>query len=156
VLCLIYTHICPQTCSSRASVYIRQSTSAHGITITYMCMSVGFILQMLYSCFMGFWCFHTIHLFLGLSFPFKMEILMKSSSKRKKIHITEVVIVLLYGLSSPIIAVSVTKHQNNGSICVPQSNSVTFYGEILPNIAVLCIGVVILFMSLWILRKVSL
>jgi len=122
----------------------------------YMCVSVGFILQILYSCFMGFWCFHFIHLFLGLAFPFKMEILMKSSSKRKKVHITEVAIVVLYGLSSPIIAASVTKQQDNGSICAPQSNSVAFYGGLLPNIAVFCIGLVVLFMSLRILRKVSL
>jgi len=85
-----------------------------------------------------------------------MKVWLKSSSHRKKIHITEVVIVVLYGLLSPIIAVSITKEQDNGSFCVPQSNSVAFYGGLLPNIAVFCIGLVFLFMSLRILRKVSL
>ena len=122
----------------------------------HVCASIGFILQMLYSCFMGFWCFHLLHLFLGLAFPFTMKVWLKSSSHRKKIHITEVVIVVLYGLSSPVIAVSVTKQQENGSICVPESNSVAFYGGLLPNIAAFCIGLLVLFMSLRILRKVSL
>jgi len=111
---------------------------------------------MLYSWFTGFWFFHLLHLFLGLAFPFTMQVWMKSLSYRKKIHITEVVIVVLYGILSPIIAVSTTKEQDNGSFCVPQSNSVAFYGALLPNIALFCIGLVVLFMSLRILRKVSL
>ncbi|XP_065910822.1 uncharacterized protein [Dysidea avara] len=75
----------------------------------YFCEIQGFMLQLLYSCFVGFWCFHLLHLFLGLAFPFTIKVWMDSSSRRKKIHITEVVIVVLYGLLSPIIAVSVTK-----------------------------------------------
>ena len=113
------------------------------------------MLQLLYSCFVGFWCFHLLHLFLGLAFPFTIKLWMDSSSRRKKIHITEVVIVVLYGLLSPIIAVSVTKQQDSGSICLPQSNSVAFYGGLLPNIALFCIGLVFIFSSLWILQKVS-
>ena len=36
VACLIYTPSAPRACSPRASgVYIRQTTRAHGITITY-------------------------------------------------------------------------------------------------------------------------
>ena len=62
---------------------------------------------------------------------------------------------MLFGLSSPIIAVSVTTHQDNGSICVPKSNSVLFYGGLLPDIALFCVGLVFIFTSLWIVQKVS-
>jgi len=79
---------------------------------------------------------------------------MDSSSHRKKCHITEVVIVVLVALLPPIISVCVTKHHDNGSTCVPQSNSVAFYGGLLPDIAVFCIGLVFIFTSLWILQKV--
>ena len=114
------------------------------------------MIQLLYSCFVGFWCFHLLHLFLGLTFPFKMKLLMDSSSHRRKFHITEVVIVLLVALLPPIICVNVTTHHDNGAICVPQSNSVAFYGRLLPNLAVFCIGLTFIFTSFWILRKVRL
>ena len=104
---------------------------------------------------MGFWCFHLLHLFLGVAFPFTTKAWMDSSSCRKKIHITEVVIVVLYGLLSPIIAVSVTKQHFTGIRCLPQSNSVEFYGGLLPNIALFCIGLMFIFTSWWILLKVS-
>ncbi|XP_065911528.1 uncharacterized protein [Dysidea avara] len=119
----------------------------------YVCEIQGFMLQFLYSCFVGFWCFHLLHLFLGLTFPFTIKVWMDSSSCRKKIHITEVVIVILYGLLSPIIAVSVTKQTPSGIMCLPQSNSVEFYGYLLPNIALFCIGLVFIFTSWWILLK---
>ncbi|XP_065911487.1 uncharacterized protein [Dysidea avara] len=133
-------------CSDRN--YLKSTTQR-----AYFCDIQGIVLQFLYSCFVGSWCFHILHLFLGLAFPFQMKLWLDSPSRRKKIHITEVTIVALFGLLSPIIAVNITRYQDNGWFCTPQCQSVAFYGALLPDIAVFCIGLGFLFTSLWILRK---
>ena len=134
------------------------STVCYVVSMVILLLSIiiGIVLQFLYSCFVGSWCFHILHLFLGLAFPFQMKLWLDSPSRRKKIHITEVTIVALFGLLSPIIAVNITRYQDNGWFCTPQCQSVAFYGALLPDIAVFCIGLGFLFTSLWILRKVSL
>ena len=107
----------------------------------------GFILQFGYGLFFGFWCFHLFHLFLSLSFPFKTKQLLDSSSHRRMIHITEVTIVLLVSVIPPIITLIVSQYESNGYYCFPQSPTVLFYGEILPSMLKLCIGLVLIFLS---------
>ena len=119
-------------------------------------MLIGFLILFAYSCFVGFWFFHLLHLFLGLRFPFKMKTLLDSSSIRLKIHLTELVIVLLLGLLSPILTISLSFNRDSGWFCTPQSNDVVFYGIMLPQVLMFLIGLVLLFLSLWILRRVSL
>ena len=119
--------------------------------------NVGFLIQFLYSCFVGFWCFHLLHLFLSLVFPFKTKLWLDSLSYRRKIHLIEVIFVMLFGLLYPTIAISATKPQYyyNGWYCAAVSAPIVFYGGILPRLVVFCIGLIFLFTSLWILRKVS-
>jgi len=116
----------------------------------------GFVIQFSYGLFFGFWCFHLLHLYLCLAFPFKAKQLLDSSSHKKKAHITEVTIVLLVSIIPPIITLTVSQYESNGYYCYPQSPNVLFYGDILPSMLKLCIGFVLLFLALRCLRKVSL
>ena len=74
---------------------------------------------------------------------------------RRRIHIAEVVIVLVCGLLPPIITISVSNYQDDGLYCSPRSTNIMFYGEMIPYIIMDSIGLSLLFCSLWILRKVS-
>ena len=56
--------------------------------------------------FFGFWCFHLLHLLLSLLFPFKAKQLLDSSSHRRLIYITEVIIVILVSVIPPIITLT--------------------------------------------------
>jgi len=119
-----------------------------------MCL-IGFIIHLVFSWFVGFWCFHTFHLFLSLVFPFRVKQLMKSAVFRRKVHLTEVVVVLLVGFPAPIITLAISKYQDNGWYCSPQSQEVVFYGGIAPGVLVFVIGLALLFGSFWVLRRVS-
>ena len=112
-------------------------------------------MQFSYGLFFGFWCFHLLHLYLCLAFPFKTKRLLDSSSHRRMFHIIEVTIVLLVSVIPPIITLTLSQYESNGYYCYPQSPIVLFYGEILPSMFKLCIGFVLLFLSLRVLRKVS-
>jgi len=116
----------------------------------------GFVIQFSFGLFFGFWCFHLLQLYLYLAFPFKTKQLLDSSSHKRMIHITEVTIVLLVSVIPPIITLTVSQYESNGYYCFPQSPTVLFYGEILPSMFKLCVGFVLLFLSLKLLRKVSL
>ena len=116
----------------------------------------GFMLQFGYGLFFGFWCFHLLHLYLSVSFPFKAKQLLDSSSHRRMIHITEVTIIILVSVIPPIITLTVSQYESNGYYCYPQSPTVLFYGEILPSMLKLCVGVVLIYLSFRLLRKVSL
>ena len=117
---------------------------------------IGFLSLLVYSSFVGFWFFHLLHLFLGLHFPFKMKILLESSSVRKRFHIAEVLTVLVFALLPPIFTIVLSFYRDNGWFCAPQSNDVIFYGALLPQGLMFLIGLVLLFLCLWTLRKVSL
>ena len=129
----------------------------HLYTILILASFAGFIVQLLYSCFEGFWFFHLLHLFLSLVYPFKTKLWLDSPSRRHRIHLIEVIIVMLFGLLYPVITISTAKPQYyyNGWYCAAVSATVAFYGGIVPRLVVFCIGLIILFSSLWILRKVS-
>ena len=124
--------------------------------ISYFCFFTGFTLQFGYGLFFGFWCFHLLHLYLSVAFPFKAKQLLDSSSHRRMIHITEVTIVILVSVIPPIITLTVSQYESNGYYCYPQSPTVLFYGEILPSMLKLCVGVVLIYLSFRLLRKVSL
>jgi len=110
----------------------------------------------IYFCLLGFWCFHLFHLFHGLAFPYQAKLWMDSRTIRTRFHITEVVIVFVCGIVPPIITIIVSDYQDDGLQCLPKSTSITFYGEVVPCSIAFTIGLLLLFSSLWILRKVSL
>ena len=113
-------------------------------------------MQFGFSCSFGFWCFHLFHLFHGLAFPFSAKKWMDTRRIRIKFHITEVVIVLIYGLVPPVVTVILSNYQNNGVNCQCRSAIMLFYSQIVPFSIVFVIGLLLLFCSLWIVRKVSL
>ena len=121
-----------------------------------MYTSLGFILHLTFTCFMGFWCFHLFHLFLGLAYPYQAKHWMDSRATRMKFHIIEVVIVLIFGIVPPILVISLSNYQDIGLVCLPRSTDLLFHGETMPCCFVFCIGLSLMFYSLWILRKVSL
>ena len=81
---------------------------------------------------------------------------MDSGKIRMKFHITEVAIVFVCGIIPPIITIVLSNYQDNGLLCLPRSTTMLFYGQTLPYIVVFCIGLSLLFYSLWTLHKVSL
>ena len=113
-------------------------------------------MQFTFFCFLGFWCFHLFHLSLALTYPFKAKMWMDSSKIRMKFHITEVAIVFVCGIIPPIITIVLSNYQDNGLFCFPRSTAMFFYGQSLPNTVAFCIGLSLLFYSLWTVRKVSL
>jgi len=113
-------------------------------------------LHFIFFCFLGFWCFHLLHLFHGLAFPYQAKLWMDSRAIRTRFHIMEVVIVFVCGMVVPIITINISNYQDNGVYCSPQSTSIKFYGEVVPYSITFTIGLSLLFCSLWILRKVSL
>ena len=121
-----------------------------------MYTSLGFILDFTLSCFMGFWCFHLFHLYLGLAYPYQAKCWMDSRATRMKFHIIEVVIVLVFGIVPPILVISLSNYQDIGLLCSARSTELLFYGETIPCCIVFCIGLSLMFCSLWILREVSL
>jgi len=105
---------------------------------------------------MGFWCFHLFHLFHGLAFPYQAKLWMDSRTIKTRFHITEVVIVFVCGIVPPIMTIIVSDYQDSGlAHCLPKSTSIIFYGEVIPYSIAFTIGLLLLFCSLWILRKVS-
>ena len=121
-----------------------------------MCIfNIGFITQFGVSCFYGFWMFHIFHLFLGLALPFQNKRLVDSKLCRRKVHFIEGTIVISGGLLSPVLTISISKYQDNGWHCFPQSTNVLFYAGIVPCALVFVIGLMLLFGSFWILQKVS-
>ena len=115
---------------------------------------LGFIVQTCITCFLGFWCFHVLHLFLSLAFPFGMKRLMESSSVRRNIHIVEVVIVVLLSLISPSLALVITEYQYDGYFCRPKSHSFLFYGVVLPGTVQFAIGLSLYLGAIWIIQRV--
>ena len=72
-----------------------------------------------------------------------------------KVHIVEVLMVLLFALLSPTFTVSLSFYRDTGLFCTSQSNDVAFYGVLLPLVLMFLIGIVLMFLSFWILRRVS-
>jgi len=84
-----------------------------------------------------------------------MKRLNDSTSLRRKVHITEVSTVLILSLIPSIITISVTKYEYSDWFCIPQSSTVLFYNQILPEVVLYCVGLVLMFATLRILRRVS-
>jgi len=120
-----------------------------------MLLLVGFTTQLVTAWFTGFWVFHVFHLFLSLMCPFRVKEIMNNKILRRKVHFTEVMIVLLFGSVVPILTISLTKYQDAGSKCTPQSQSVLFYAGLIPVLLAYIIGLSLLLGSFWILRRVS-
>jgi len=107
--------------------------------------------------FFGFWLFHLCHLFHGLLFPFKAQLLMKSAHFKRYAHAFEVVIVLGCGFIPSIVIVTTSGYRYSGfpPSCSSDNPAVLFYTLILPIALGSTLGLCVLLFSLWILRKVS-
>jgi len=120
-----------------------------------MLFLAGFTTQLAIACFTGFWVFHVFHLFLSLMWPFKVKEMMESKILRRKVHFTEVMIVLLFGSVVPILTISLSEYQDSGLMCFPRPQNVLFYAGLIPILLAYIIGLSLLLGSFWILRRVS-
>jgi len=113
------------------------------------------MLQLLFTGIVGFGAFHLFHLFFGLVCPFQAKKLTDFSTLRRKVHLIEVAIVLFIGFLLPILTISISKYQDNGWSCDPQSPKIVFYATVLPGVLVFAVSLALLFGSYWILQRVS-
>ena len=96
-------------------------------------------------------------IFVGLNFPFRAQLL-KTSGYQKYLHIALVVA----GLTLPIIPICIAFGVEGYGInplspvtCTSLNRYVTFYSVVLPVFLVVMIGIVLLIITFWRLRKVS-
>ena len=123
--------------------------------INGMLLFTGFTTQLVFAWFTGFWVFHVFHLFLSLMYPFRVKEMMDCKIFQRKVHFTEVMIVLLFGSVVPILTISLSEYKHGGLNCSPQSQTVLFYAGLIPVLLIDIIGLLLLLGSFWILRRVS-
>ena len=118
---------------------------------------VGAIVQSGALIFFGFWVFHLFHLLHTLVSPLKAQNLLKSQRFRRSVHLIEVLVVLVCGLLPSVIIVSSSGYQYSGfpPICTHATPEVLFYTLIFPISIEATIGLCMLLISLWLLRKVT-
>lgn len=117
---------------------------------------VGLVVQSGALIFFGFWVFHLFHLLHSLIYPLKAQNLLKSKRFRRYVHLIEVLVILVCGLLPSIITVSTSGYQYSGfpPVCTNEIPEVFFYTLIFPICIEATIGLCMLLISLWILRKV--
>ena len=131
------------------------------IRATYSYVSVynytGFFVQVGVSLFCLFWMFHVFHVFASLAFPFKTNKLLRSNSSKRRIHVAEISLILLFGFVPNIVILSTSGYQYSGItlICHPTSMTVFFYTLMFPVTLGSMLGCCFLFGSFWIIRKVN-
>ena len=120
----------------------------------YTC--IGVVVQSGTLIFFGFWIFHLFHLLYSLISPLKAQNLLKSRQFRRSVHLIEVLVVLVYGLLPSIVIVSTSGYQYSGfpPVCTNATPEVFFYTLIFPISIEATIGLCMLLISLWLLRKV--
>jgi len=112
-------------------------------------------MQLGMRCFVGFWFFHLFHLFYGLAYPNQAKLWMDSKTIRTRIHITEVLIVVVFAIVLPILTISTSTYRDVGLYCGSQATDLTIYLQIIPFAIITITGLSLLFCCLWILHKVS-
>ena len=125
------------------------------ISFIYMC--VGVIVQSGALIFFGFWVFHLFHLLHTLISPLKAQNLLKSQWFRRGVHLIEVMVILVCGLLPSIVIVSTSGYQYSGfpPVCTNAIPEVFFYTLIFPISIEATVGLCMLLISLWLLRKVT-
>lgn len=116
----------------------------------------GFILHAGILCFLGFWLFHLAHLLFALAFPFKAKKFM--SDYGRIAHIVEVITVIALGSLPGAIIIGTSQYQIDRfppDLCVPDDPTIFFYTYSLAVAIGSTIGLIMLFTSFTILRRVS-
>ena len=119
-------------------------------------MFTGFTFQAGFLIFSGFWLLFVAHLFLKLVYPLQLHNFDKYKH-RTKIHILEIVAVLLIGLLIPSIVVGTSDY---GIVNFPPTQcsadvEVTFYTLILPTIFIQGAGMMLILFSFVSIHRVS-
>ena len=125
-------------------------------SLFYLFTYVGVVVQSGALIFFGFWVFHLFHLLHTLMSPLKAQNLLKSERFRRTVHIIEVLVVLVCGLLPSVVIVSTSGYQYSGlpPVCTNAIPEVSFYTFIFPISILATIGLCMLLISLWLLRKV--
>lgn len=105
---------------------------------------------------MGFWvAFHAIELCWGVIFPYHFR-RMKTEQKMKYFHITAILLALLY----PTLPALINLHEGYimadtpTTVCFGRSNTVTFFGLILPLSILIAVATSALIITFWKILKV--
>ena len=120
-------------------------------------MYIGVVVQSGALIFFGFWIFHLFHLLHTLMSPLKAQNLLKSKQFRRSAHLIEVLVVLVYGLLPSVIIVNTSGYQYFGfpPVCTNVIPEVFFYTLIFLISIEATVGLCMLLISLWLLRKVK-
>lgn len=116
----------------------------------------GFTYQAGLLIFSGFWLLFLAHLFLKLVFPIQFH-KFDTSRYRTKVHILEIVIVLLIGILIPAIVVGTVEYSivNFPPTVCAANVEVTFYTLILPTILIQGTGIMFILFSFVSIHRVS-
>ena len=116
----------------------------------------GFTYQAGILIFSGFWLLFITHLFLKLVFPIHFR-RFESSKYRTKVHILEIVIVLLVGILIPAIVVGTVEYNivNFPPTECAANVEVTFYTLILPTVIIQGTGMFLILFSFISIHRVS-
>ena len=117
---------------------------------------LGFVIQSGALVFFGFWILHLFHLLYSLVFPLKSQHLMRSKQLKRSVHLIEVLIVLICGLLPSAIIIGTSGYHYIGfpPICTNEIPEVLFYTLIFPVSIEATVGLCMLLILLWIIRKV--
>jgi len=116
---------------------------------------IGFIVIFGINCSIGFHFFHIFHLFYGLAYPHQAKLWMDSKTIRTRIHITEVLIVVVFAIVLPVLTISTSTYRDTGLFCASQATDLTIYLQIIPYAIIMTTSLSLLFCCLWMLHKVS-
>ena len=104
-----------------------------------------------------FWLAHVLHMFYSLAFPFRAQRFLTSHSATRRVHFVEVFVIITVGLLCSTINISTSGHEFNGfpQYCVTATLTGYFYSQLLPITVGISIGILIMFTSILIVRRVS-
>ena len=133
-----------------------QSFGPYPISVIIIRLFAGFTYQAGTLIFSGFWLLFVAHLFLKLVFPLQFR-KFDSSKYRTKVHILEIVIVLLLGILIPAIVVGTVEYNivNFPPTQCSANVEVTFYTLILPTIFIQGTGMMLILFSFVSIHRVS-
>ena len=122
----------------------------------FICLFAGFTFQAGILIFSGFWLLFIAHLFLKLVFPLQFR-KFETSKYRTKVHILEIVIVVLVGILIPAIVVGTVEYNvvNFPPTQCAANVEVTFYTLILPTILIQGTGIMLILFSFVSIHRVS-
>lgn len=118
---------------------------------------LGFAFVSTLPTFFLFWMFHILHVFSSVAFPFKFQRWVKSHSFKRQTYVVEIILILICGILPGVVVIFTDGYVTTGfpPLCVVTSIDFMFYVILLPLTLGSALGLILLFTTFWILRRVS-